>query len=913
MRTALPSFMPDQANIRLRAAGYINELEWEAGEMPIEVKDSRVENMVNPLGIDSLQPRFSWKLDSGESGQKQTAYRVLAASSRERLERETGDMWDSGKVESEQSVHVEYQGKRLESGQVCYWMVMVWDKAGNASGWSGEAYFSMGLLEREQWKGRWIGERRTGERHLMPCPYFRKSFSLNKPVRRAMLYATAFGLYETHLNGRRVGEQYFAPGWTDYHTRVHYQTYDVTRLLGEGDNAIGVVLGSGWYCGQVGMMNRNTYGVSPSFLLQLNVEYEDGTCGSVVSDESWTMNSGPIEYACFLEGERYDARLEWDGWALPGFNDGGWRKADLFEPYEGKLEAMPEPPVTVTEKMMPADIRRTGRGTYIVDMGQNMVGWLRIRAEGPAGSEITIVHAEMLNPDGTLYTDNLRLAAQRDIYVLKGEEENWFEPHFTFHGFRYAEIAGYPGELKAESIIGCVVHSATPRTGRFETSDPMINRLYGNIVWGQRGNFLSVPTDCPQRDERLGWTGDAQIFIRTASYNMDVSNFFVKYMKDIADAQQPSGAFPDVAPDAGWVEFKKRDHLKWMAPDNAGWGDAGVIIPWTVYLMYGDQRILETHYEAMKKWVDYLLATSKGLLRPDHANYGDWLSINADTPKDVLATAYFAYSALLFSRISGIVGHTENEAIYADLFERIKQAFVQGYLDRQSGIIKGDTQTVYVLALYFRLLPDEWAPVAARRLEALIQSNGNRLSTGFLGVGYLLPALSENGLNDLAYTLLHQDTFPSWLYSVKHGATTIWERWDGWTEERGFQDAGMNSFNHYSLGSVGEWLFRYAAGIDADPRQPGFKHTLIRPRTGGRLTFVRAEFESAYGTWESRWEIRNGVVELTVRVPVNTTATVYVPSGKAEVPAEAVELVREGNDRRFLLGSGCYSFRYEWI
>ncbi|MEI7027076.1 glycoside hydrolase family 78 protein [Paenibacillus sp. y28] len=874
--------------------------------MSVVIRRLRVESMDRPLGLDTLQPRFSWMLESDEASQRQGAYRILAATREELLAQDQGDVWDSGKVDSDRSIQVVYEGSPLASGRVYYWKVQVWDAAGRASAWSEVSSWSMGLLHAGDWQGDWIGCTVDEEEELPPALYLRKEFAADKAVEQAVLYATALGVYELHLNGSRVSGDYFAPGWTDYNIRAQYQTYDVTAQIQAGGNAIGAILGTGWYAGHVGMMGRRIYGTSPSLLVQLELHYTDGTSSRIVSDGTWTMNTGPIQYSDMLMGETYDARKAWPDWNKTGFAAEGWRPAEKLASYSGLLVSQPDKGVRVTESLTPVKIWKTARGTYMADMGQNMVGWIRLQVSGPAGTRVKVGHAEMIQEDDTLYIENLRRAIQEDIYVLRGEGVEVCEPHFTFHGFRYVEVEGYPGELTADLITGQAAHSDTPPTGTLETSDAMVNRLISNIRWGQRGNYLSVPTDCPQRDERLGWSGDAQIFIRTAAYNMDVSRFFMKYMTDMTDFQTPEGAFPDVAPDAGWFAWKQV-RVEWFAPDNAGWGDAGIIIPWTLYLMYEDRRILEANYEAMKKWVGYLKSTTTDLIRPDYADYGDWLSINADTPKDVLATAYFAYSTALFARIAGILGRREDEASYRKLFDDICAAFVGRYVNEQ-GIIEGDTQTVYVLALYFDLLPPDLKKLAIQRLEQLIHENDDHLSTGFLGVGYLLPVLTENGLNDLAYTLLHQDSFPSWLYSVKHGATTIWERWDGWTETEGFQTPGMNSFNHYSLGSVGEWMYRYMAGIDTEPAQPGFKHIVIHPRPGGKLTWVKAELDSSYGLIQSAWKLEEDRFVLNVTVPVNTTATVYVPQEVIAAPEGAEELGILADKRIYRIGSGRYEF-----
>lgn len=882
----------------------------------MKISAIKLEYNVSALGR-GRQPRFSWVLEAEGQRQRQSAYRIIVASSAALLAQEQPDLWDSGKVESDQSVFVPYGGADYASQPVCWWQVKVWDQDGKASAWSEAASWGQGLPESGGWRGQWIGRKaEPGENGLLPSPYLRREFELEQPVKRAVIYATALGLYELRLNGQRVTDALFLPGWTDYTIRTQVQAIDVSGLLGQGKNALGAILGTGWYAGYVGMNGKNIYGEQPQLLVQLELELADGTHAVIATDETWSTGIGPIQYSDIIKGETFDASAEWEGWDRPGFREDGWQAAERFPDYAGELVVQAEPPIRVTEERRSVKTTVTADGAYVLDMGQNMVGWARLNLKTAPGDEITVRYAEMLNEDGTLYTANLRLAEQVNRYIARGGENERLEPHFTFHGFRYIELSGYRGELTEESVIGLVVHSDMQRTGTFETSDPMVNRLFQNIVWGLRGNYLSVPTDCPQRDERLGWTGDAQIFVRTASYIMDVSRFFHKYMIDVTDTQKPDGAFPDVAPDGGWLKFKET--INWFAPHNAGWGDAGVVIPWTMYLAYGDRAILETHYDSMAAWIDYLKEASHGLLGDDSANYGDWLSINADTPKDVLATAYFAYSTKLMAKIAGVLGRATEQQQYMRLFDEIAQAFIAAYVDEQ-GHIKGDTQTVYVLALYFGLLSDELHAKAAARLKQRIADNDGHLSTGFLGVGYLLPALSDNGMNEIAYSLLHKDTFPSWLYSVKHGATTIWERWDGWTDHDGFQNPNMNSFNHYSLGSVGEWMFRYVLGIEADEQQPGFKHAVIRPLPGGKLSHARGVYETPYGSYAVHWEVNGGQLELEVTVPVNASATVHLPGRALQLPPLAEPVSASGMTAgaadaggSYVIGSGAYRFVCAW-
>ncbi|GFZ92038.1 alpha-L-rhamnosidase [Paenibacillus marchantiophytorum] len=874
--------------------------------MTLRVTSCRTEYMHNPLGLDERKPRLFWKLASDARSAVQIAYQVLVARSEEQLNKDIGDIWDTGKVLSDQSTHIAYEGEPLETEGCYYWKVRVWGAADIVSDWSDPAFWTMGLLSRDEWKALWIGRKSESDLEMQPSPFFRKDFTVKDGVRRVTAYATALGVFELRVNGAPIGA-HFAPGWTDYDTRVQVTTFDLTERIHPGHNAFGVILGDGWYAGTVGFLGNKVYGERPFFLMQVHIDYVDGTRDSVLTDASWKTSRGPIVYSDMILGETYDARLEKEGWDSPCYADADWETPDVRPGYNGLLVAAVEPPIRITETMRPLTVRQTAAGTYIYDMGQNMVGWTELRVKGERGTKVTVSHAEMLNPDGTMYLDNLRVAVQQENYILKGKDVEVYEPRFTFHGFRYVELIGYPGVPDLDSIVGKVVHSDTPVAGKLETSDERVNKLYANITWGQRGNFLSVPTDCPQRDERLGWTGDAQIFARTAAYNMDVSRFFSKFMWDMVDSQQPSGAFTDVAPDAGWIRHKMwNTRLNWFAPDNAGWGDAGVVIPWTLYLMYGDTRILATHYEAMVRWVHYLKANTTDLVRPNYANYGDWLSIEADTPNEVLATAYFAYSTKLLAQIARVLGKSEDAAKYGSLFEDIALAFRKAFVNGE-GRIHGGTQTVYVLALQFGLLTDTLRDQAVDHLVADIQQRGDRLSTGFLGVGYLLPALTEHGRLDVAYKLLTQEEFPSWMYSIKHGATTIWERWDGWTEEMGFQTPQMNSFNHYSLGSVGEWMFRYMAGIDTDPVEGGFRHTVIKPQPGGELTNVTAQYESLYGTIAIAWHVSgSGQFHLKVNLPANTSATVYLPGDQRRM--DGIPVAEKDRLTPYRIGSGEYVF-----
>jgi alpha-L-rhamnosidase len=868
------------------------------------IANLRSEYAVNPLGIDVLQPRLSWVLNSPARETHQTAYQVVVSSSLDGLNANRADLWDSGKVVSDQSIQVVYAGHPLVSRQQCFWKVRVWDQDGAETAFSAPASWEMGLNQSTDWKAQWIAypPEATNQTNVPPA-YLRKAATLWKPIKQARLYSTALGLYEFHVNGHRVGRDIFTPGWTEYKKRVQYQTYDITSLLQHGANAFGMILADGWYSGYVGLTGRNVYGKQPQGLCQIEIHYTDGTVETIVSDASWKASTGPLLQGDLLMGETYDARLEIPGWDKVTCMDSSWKSVLVNTPTVA-LVASCDAPVRATQELKPISVAEPSVGHFVFDLGQNMVGWVRLKTQGLRGSQVTLRFAEILNPDGTLYTTNLRGAKATDHYFLKGGGPETYEPRFTFHGFRYVELTGFPGVPTADAITGVVIHSDTPPSGHFACSDPLLNRLQSNINWGQRGNFVSIPTDCPQRDERLGWMGDAQIFVGTATFNMDVASFFTKWMVDVDDAQKPDGAFTDVSPYVA------------VGAGVAAWGDAGVICPWVIYQRYGDTRILEHSYASGAKWIEYLKSQSKDLLRPAEG-YGDWLSIQADTPKDVLATAYFAESTSIMGKMAVVLGKTEDAKKYETLFGEIKDAFNKAYVS-PDGRIKGNTQTCYVLALDFDLLPQDKRAAAAKYLVEDIGVKKGHLSTGFVGVGHLMPTLTQAGYLGVAYKLLNNDTFPSWLYSVRQGATTIWERWDGWTREKGFQDPGMNSFNHYSLGSVGDWMYSTIAGIGVDPTMAAYKRIIIRPQPGGGISSAHGDYMSMHGLITSDWKVANGVFMLDLTIPANTTAQVYIPTTMRDQVREGFGSADKSKGVKYLrleegccvyaIGSGTYKF-----
>jgi len=879
------------------------------------------EYFTNPLGVDVRQPRLSWVSSATARGARQTAYQLLVNSPADSA------VWDSGKVVSASSVHVPYGGPALQPSQRYDWRVRLWDERDVVSEWSAAAFWEMGLLDGANWQAEWITpdwDEDTSQ--PQPAPLLRRSFSAAGGLVTARLYATSLGLYELRLNGQRVGEAVLTPGWTSYDHHLQYQTYDVTALMREGPNAVGAILGDGWYRGYLGFEGRrNLYGERLALLLQLHLKYEDGHLEIVSSDSHWRAARGPIQRSDIYMGESYDARQERPGWDHAGYDDGDWHGVRTLDHAKSILVAQVAPPVRRHQQLRPVSISHSPKGETILDFGQNMVGWVRLRARGPAGTTITLRHAEVLQ-QGNLYTENLRTAAQTTRYTLKGTgAAEVFEPHFTFQGFRYVAVEGFPGEPTLDDFTGIVLHSDTPPTGTFECSNPLLNQLQHNIVWGQKGNFVDVPTDCPQRDERLGWTGDAQVFIRTACFNMNVAAFFTKWLRDLRVDQLPNGSVPFVVPDV--LARGPALTLRVNTPaGSAAWGDAAVICPWTIYLCYGDTRLLAEQYPSMVGWVEYMRRQAdEDYVWRQGFHFGDWLDYRGFearlpapvTNNELIATAFFAYCAELLANAARVLGKASDAKQYADLAQKVKAAF-SGEFVTAAGRVGPNTQTAYVLALHFDLLPEQVRPQAAARLAKEVRKNYYHLTTGFVGTPYLCHVLSRYGYPDVAYELLNQESYPSWLYPVKKGATTIWERWDGIKPDGSFQDPGMNSFNHYAYGAIGEWLYGVVAGLEVDPAEPGYKHLLCQPQPGGGLTYARATLDSPYGVVASAWELTETDFRLSLTVPANARATVRLPAQSLAAVTEGGQPLAIGNGINSVqvadkvavieVGSGSYEF-----
>ncbi len=912
----------------------------------VNVTDLRSEYHVNPLGIDARRPRLSWQLRAGARAVVQSAYQI-------RVESGGRVVWDTGKVPSDRSIHVRYDGPALRSRARYTWQVRVWDGDEQLSEWSEPAWWEMGLLEASDWQARWIEPPWEVDPDVsQPCPYLRTTFQIAGRVRQARVYVTSHGLYELWLNGQRVGDQVFTPGFTSYHDRLQYQVYDVGPLLLLRENALGAILGDGWYRGKVALNSaRNVYGTRLGLLLQLHIVYEDGREQWVFSDGDWRAATGPILSSDLKDGEVYDARLEMPGWDEPGFDDGDWQEVSVADHGVDNLIASAGPPVRRNETFAPVAVLHTPDGGTVLDMGQNLAGWVRMRVRGAADTTIVLTHGEALDKAGNFSIAHLQIPAigavlrQEVTYTLRGALEEEFEPHFTVHGFRYVKVEGYPGEPQPRDFMAVAIYSDMPPTGTFACSDARVNQLQQNIEWSMKGNFLDIPTDCPTR-ERAGWTGDAQVFGETGAFLMDTAASTAKWLKDLAVDQDPSGRVPN------WVPDTTRANLKGKAiQGSAGWGDAAVILPWTLYRCYGDPAFLEEQYESMVAWVEYEHTNARNIhwrkmLNPVHwfdrewqsrqayiwdtkYHWGEWLEpgegqslrqlfgmlyrLLLSEPR--VATAYCAYSTRLLAEAARVLGKEEDAERYGRLAQEIGQAYVDEFIGRDGRIVP-DRQASYVRTLALGLAPETLRPALVERLVSLIRKAGNHLDTGFLSTPFLCHVLTEGGYLDVAYDLLTQDTPPSWLYAVTRGATTIWESWEGIKPD----GSVFGSLNHYSYGAVGSWLYRVVAGIGIGA--PGYKHVLIQPHPGGGLSHARATYRSVYGEIVSGWAIEEGEMRLDVVIPPNTTATVRLPNavlsqvtegGRPLADAPGIgRAVQEDKAVAVEIGSGQYTFAYPY-
>lgn len=820
----------------------------------------RCEYLKNPTGIDVRQPRFEWVLDNSRRGVTQTAYQILVAATPADLAANRGDVWDSGKLASSDSTQVVYNGKALVSGHLYYWKVRTWDGQGNPSAYSEPAKFGMGLLEKQDWKGHWIG----GDGLL------RKEFSLAGKVVRARAYVTALGYYELHLNGKKIGHKVLDPAWTVYPKRVLYSTYDVTSALNDGANAIGVMLGGGWAMQQAG---GPAYYKAPAILFQMNIELADGKTINISSNTSWKTAAGPVVSDSVYDGEVYDAREEKAGWDRPGFNDSAWAPARQEQGTAGEISAEMMPPIRVTDTLVPRSMTNPEPGVYVYDFGQNFAGWARLLVRGPRGAKVTLRFSELIYPNGMINRQNIRSAKARDIYILRGSGLENYEPRFTYHGFRYIEVTGYPGTPSLDSIRGLVVNSAVETTGSFVASKQVLNDIQHLIRWGQLSNLYSIPTDCDQRNERQGWMGDAQVTAEEAMMNFDMAAFYNNFVRDIRDAQMPDGEIPDTVP-----------HKYGRYPADPAWGTAYPLLCWYMWQQYGDKRILEENYDGLQKYVEFLRTRAKdNVLR--YSYYGDWVAIKP-TPGALVSDAYFYYDTRILSDIARVLGKTGDTDAYAALAGQIKDAFNKAFFNADTGEYANGTQTAQVMPLFLDLVPEkERGGVMGKLYNNIVYENNTHVTTGFIGVKYLLPVLTRDGHSDLAYELATQTTYPSWGYMIAEGATTLWELWQSKI------GPSMNSHNHIMMGSLGAWFYRALGGINLGPDGEGYRHIVIEPNMVEDLDWTSASIETPRGQVSCSWQKKAGAVAMDVVIPANSDAKIVVP---AEEEMTAVT-VREGD------------------
>lgn len=876
----------------------------------LSVAEPRCEGLREAPQVDTPSPRFSWQLASESRDVRQTAFQ-LRVTEIDGGGRPLGAVVESGRIESDDTQWVALPGFTAKPRTTYRWQVRVWDNHGGASEWSEARVFGTGLLGGK-WPADWIGDGRVlGRSQTAPARHFRHTFSLERKPVRARLYVSAFGLVEPWLNGRLVTEDRFTPGWPDYRHRLFYVAYDVTSLVNEGENAWGFILGDGWYSGT--MLPLHQYGPEALLSAFIDVTDADGRTTTFTTGKDWRWSEdGPITMNSIYHGESYDARRERGAWSMPAGSDWNWREVTVrparrvYQTYTARLS----PPVRRIERLQPVDVKEVGPGVFQYDLGQNLVGWARLKVRARAGQEIKLRFAEMLDADGRIYTANLRAAQATARYTARGEDVEEWEPRFTYFGFRYVELSGVDQPLP-DAVEGVVVHTDLPRTGTFECSDPWLNKLYHNTLWGQKGNFLEIPTDCPQRDERLGWTGDAQIFAPTALYNLDAGRFYRQWLFAVRDSFRdgPDGGFADTAPNTG------------HGFGSAGWAEAGVIVPWVTWLHTGDRRVLAESMPSIQHALELMDNQSPDGIRRSPPAWGDWLApgfalFKAPPSYELIATAYLAHAAELGARIAELVDRPELAARNRALRDKVTAAFQREYV-AGDGRIAGDVQTSYLLALAFDLVPVGLREKVAGHLIRTFAEKDNHLATGFLGTPLITPMLTAIGRTDLAYTVLQQKTYPGWLFSVKNGATTIWERWDSWTPEQGFNKDGMNSFNHYAYGSVVGWFYDTIAGLQPLPEAPGWKRFRIAPMPGGGLTSAAATLRTPHGLAASSWNIESGSMHLSVRIPPNTQAEVVLPTVVAEVRLDGQPLaqhaqaagVRAGPGRvSVTLPSGAYDF-----
>lgn len=877
------------------------------------IKDIRIDYEKEPIGIIKL-PQFSWRIESNQRNVLQTAYQlqISADTSFDTIE------FDSENVQSSESAHVFAEGFKMESLKKYYVRVRINDNYHEISEWSKTSFFISAVMSICDWQGNFISAEKETDAASSKGTYLRKEFHTRNEVRSAYICITALGLYQLYLNGEKVGDDELTPGWTSYHKRLLYQTYDITQKIKTGDNVLGAILGAGWYKGTMGFLGeRNNYGKQTALFAQLVITYTNGKTENIVTDESWQGTDSPILFSEIYDGEIYDARKEIDNWNRPNLTENVMYPVTIVEYDKSLLYPQAACKVRSMTQVKPISMFTTQNGEKVIDFGQNLTGWVSFKVCAKKDSLVELRCFEVLDSEGNVYLDNLRCAKQKIVYICKDDNQVSFQPHFTFQGFQYVHIINYPNIPKLDDFIAYAVHSDMEETGSFSCSNADINQLQHNILWGMKGNFLDIPTDCPQRNERLGWTGDAQIFCRTATFLMNTYTFFDKWLKDVKADQTKEGGIPHIVPDI--ITGKNQDD--WLVSQGthsaAGWADVAVINPWNLYLCYGDKRIIEGQYESMKAWIDFMRSHEVNGTWKYRLQFGDWVALDAiegsyfgATPNELICTAYYAYSAGIFAKMANIIGKDEDSVFYQKLHERIKRSFQINFFD-ENGLMTAQTQTSHVIALYFDLVPEKFRKKTVEGLLRLLVEKNGHLVTGFLGTPYFCHALSQNGHVKEAYDLLLKDDFPSWLYQVNMGATTIWEHWDGKKPDGSMWSSDMNSFNHYAYGAIGDWLYRVAAGIEIDEKMPGYKHTIIAPLIGGNLNYVKASYRSIYGIIQVEWVVHDEVVDLEVYIPENTSADIILSQSKALLKDDGILFERKDNAYRGVIGSGEYHIQYQ--
>jgi alpha-L-rhamnosidase len=868
------------------------------------VSHLRCEDLVDPLGIDSPHPRLSWMIESDQRGQEQIAYQILVASSQDRLRADVGDLWDTGRQVSDETIGIQYAGRPLASRQVCFWKVRVWDRDGKV-GQSKPARWEMGLLQPADWQASWIAP--TKDIHAAGSPLLRKDFTINGRIKRARAYACGLGYFELVLNGRKVGDHLLDPGYTRYDKRVLYVTHDVTDLLKAGRNTVGAMLGNGWYNVQnkaAWDFDKAPWRASPRLLCQIEVELTNGRTITVASDSSWKSSEGPIVFNTIYSGETYDGRLEKTGWDSPGFDDSGWRLVPAVEPPAGVLSSQMMPAIQVDRVLDPVSITQPKGGIFVFDFGQALSGHVQLRVHGPAGAAVTMEYAERLAADGLVDQKDIATHVvrfdpnqpfQTDTYILKGKGTETWHSRFTYHGFRYVEVTGFPGRPSADSLRAVFFHSAVPVTGRFACSNPLLNRIWEASRWSYLGNLQGIPTDCPHR-EKNGWTGDAHLAAEQAMFNFFPAAVYTKWIRDLADEQRPDGRLPGIVPTGGWG-------YSWG--NGPAWDSALVLIPYYQYVYYGDAEALRRNYDPMKRYVDYLTSRAKdGIV---NIGLNDWAPYDTKTEAAITDTAYYYVDTKVVALAADLLARQDEAQHYRELAVSIKAAFNTKFYHPDTATYDNAGQTALSCALYQGLVYGE---NKARVLDALVgavdKRNGH-IDTGILGAKYLLNTLLENGRVDVAYRIVTQKDLPGWGWWIEQGATTLWEEWRG--------DA---SRFHIMYGDVSAWFYKALAGIRPVAEAPGFKHVLIEPHPVADLTSAGAEYDSVRGRIISAWRIKDGRFILDVTIPANATATVSLPiSDQAQVqegrrPAVSspgVQFIRsEAGRSLFNVGSGTYRF-----